>query len=63
VRGDPLAQHDVRTRVAQRGRPPGRVAEEERLQRAGDLLPQPQRLMRQPVHADNHRGQTFLIAA
>ena len=36
VRRDPLAHHDVRTCIAQRDRPPGRVVEEERLQRAGD---------------------------
>ena len=36
VRRDPLAHDDVRTCTAQRDRPPGRVLEEERLQRAGD---------------------------
>jgi hypothetical protein len=38
VRRDPLAHDDVRTCIAQRGRPPGRVVEEERLQRAGDEI-------------------------
>ena len=36
MRRDPFAHHDVRTRIAQRDRPPPRVVEEERLQRAGD---------------------------
>src|SRR6185437_11172433 len=34
VRPGPLRHHDVRTRIAQRNRPAGRVLEEERLQRA-----------------------------
>jgi hypothetical protein len=33
---DPLRHHDVRARIAQCGRPPGCVLEEERLQCAGD---------------------------
>src|SRR5205085_11288450 len=36
VRPDALSYEDVRTCIAQRVRPPGRVLEEERLQRAGD---------------------------
>jgi hypothetical protein len=35
---DPLVHDDVRTGIAQRARPPGRVLEEERLQRAGDEI-------------------------
>ena len=36
MRSGPLGHHDVRTCIAQRLRPPGRVLVEERLQRAGD---------------------------
>src|SRR5439155_17990547 len=36
VRSNPLAHDDVRTCLAQRDRPAGRVPEEKRLQRAGD---------------------------
>jgi hypothetical protein len=36
VRSDPLRHDNVRTRIAQRDRPPRRVIEEKRLQRAGN---------------------------
>ena len=35
---DPLGHHDVRAGIAQRVRPPGRVLEEPRLERAGDEI-------------------------
>src|SRR5205814_8773587 len=35
VRSDPVGHHDVRTCIAQRGRPSGRILVEERLQCAG----------------------------